>query len=181
MRITHRLTTRAAASSLAVAALAFAGVQATAQTAAAAPGKAAAIAACTTANTEVTVSDVRRPINHLLVTATNTSTKPCNAYGAPYLGFGGGQAAVPWLEDSKPQAVVTLAPGESAYAGIGTYTPDGGEGTTYKTVDVLFANKAMNGSVGKAKTLTLPDGGTYVNDSAFVTYWQDNVADALVF
>ncbi|GAB2742784.1 DUF4232 domain-containing protein [Streptomyces bullii] len=181
MRIAHRVTTRAAASSMVVAALALVGVQAAAQTASAAPKKTAVVTTpCTTANTKLTVSEVSRPINHLLLTATNTSTKPCNAYGAPYLGFGANaQAAVPWLEDSQPQAVVTLAPGESAYAGIGTYSPDGGKGTTHKTLDVVFAGRAMDGSTGKPQTLKLPNGGTYVNSSAFVTYWQDDVADAL--
>lgn len=38
---------------------------------------------CTGANTRVTVSKVSRPINHLLLTATNTGSSPCYAYHAP--------------------------------------------------------------------------------------------------
>ncbi|MGW0500680.1 DUF4232 domain-containing protein [Streptomyces sp. NPDC003007] len=175
MRIARRSTTRVAASSLAAAALALVGVQATAHTASATtPTK----AACTTENTKLTVEDVRRPINHLLLTATNTGTKPCNLYYAPYLGAGA-QAPLQWLESSKPQAVVTLAPGESGYAGIGTSSPDGHSGHTAKTLGVSFANREANGSVGNAATLNLPDGGTYFNSSAFVTYWQSDVYDAL--
>jgi hypothetical protein len=177
MRIARRSTTRVAASSLVAAALALVGVQATAHTASAAtPTK----AACTTENTKLTVEDVRRPINHLLLTATNTGTKPCNLYYAPYLGAGAGaQAPIQWLESSKPQAVVTLAPGESGYAGIGTFTPDGHSGHTAKTLGVSFANSEANGAVGNAATLNLPNGGTYFNSSAYVTYWQSDVYDAL--
>ncbi|MFI9244726.1 DUF4232 domain-containing protein [Streptomyces sp. NPDC053086] len=180
MRLSNRLTTRAAVPSVFVAALALVGVQAAAQSAAAAPAKTSTIAACSTAHTQLTVSPVTRPINHLLLKATNTGTQPCNAYGAPYLRAGAdAQAAVTWNDDTVPQAVITLAPGESAYAGIATSTPDGVEGYTAKTLGVLFSNRPMNGSVGAEKTLKLPGGGVYFNSAASVTYWQDNIDDAL--
>ncbi|GGX14204.1 DUF4232 domain-containing protein [Streptomyces lomondensis] len=181
MRIARRSTTRVAASSMvAAAAFALVGVQAAGQTASAATSNKVVTAACTTANTKLTVKDVPRPINHLLLTATNTGTKACNLYYAPYLGAGAGaQAPIQWLESSKPQAVVTLAPGESGYAGIGTFTPDGHSGHTAKTLGVSFANREANGSVGNAATLNLPNGGTYFNSSAFVTYWQSDVYNAL--
>ncbi|GGW42205.1 DUF4232 domain-containing protein [Streptomyces caelestis] len=182
MRIAQRSTTRVAASSLvAAAAFTLVGVQAAGQTASAAtPQQAPVTASCTAANTELTVKDVPRPINTLLLTATNTGTKPCNLYGAPYLAAGAGaQAPVPWLDSSKPQAVVTLAPGESGYAGIGTSSPDGDEGYIAKTLGVHFANKQQNGSIGKGATLPLPNGGVYFNSANFVTYWQSDVYDAL--
>jgi hypothetical protein len=180
MRISHRLTTRAAAPSVFVAALALVGVQAATQSADAAPAKATTTAACSTAHTTLTVSPVTRPVNHLLLKATNTGTQPCNAYGAPFLKAGAdAQAAVTWNEGSVPQAVVTLAPGESAYAGIATSTPEGVEGYTAKTLGVFFSNRTLNGSVGAEKTLKLPGGGVWFNSAATVTYWQDNVDDAL--
>ncbi|WP_338895616.1 DUF4232 domain-containing protein [Streptomyces sp. TG1A-60] len=178
MRSANRFTARAAVSSMVVAAaLSLVAVQAAS---AAAPRKAASIVDCTTENTKLTVKDVPHPINHLLLTVTNTGTKLCNAYGAPFLAAGAGaQAAVPWLESSRPQAVVTLAPGESAYAGIGTYTPDGYEGHTAKTLGVSFSNRQLNGSIGAGKTLKLPNGGVYFNSSNYVTYWQSDVDNAL--
>ena len=180
MRIFNRFTARTAVPSVLVAGLALAGVQAATQPANAASKKAATTAACTTAHTKLTVKPVTRPINYLLLTATNTGTKPCNAYGAPYLAAGAdAQAAVSWAEYSIPQAVVTLAPGKSAYAAISTYTPDGVEGYKAKTLGVLFSNRAMNGSVGAEKTLKLPNGGAYFNSAATVTYWQSSIADAL--
>ncbi|MGW2209381.1 DUF4232 domain-containing protein [Streptomyces sp. NPDC001781] len=172
MRIATRTAT--ASSLVALTALTLVGVQAGAATA-------ATTATCTTANTRLTVTEVSRPINHLLLKATNTGTKACDAYHAPFLRAGAGaQAPLAWVEDSKPQAVITLNPGESAYAGIATYSPDGEGGATEKTLGVLFTGRTAGGT-GKERTLKLPNGGTFFNSAAAVTYWQDNAADALTW
>ncbi|OSC49964.1 hypothetical protein B5181_40575, partial [Streptomyces sp. 4F] len=42
---------------------------------------------CTAKGTKVTVTDAPRPINHLLIKATNTSDTTCHLYYAPYLRF----------------------------------------------------------------------------------------------
>ncbi|MGW1072261.1 DUF4232 domain-containing protein [Streptomyces sp. NPDC002537] len=139
-------------------------------------------AACATATTKVTVQTVNRPINHALLTLTNTGSKACNAYAAPYLGFDAEQqVGARILKDSRPEAVVTLAPGESAYAGIGLSRGDGtaDHGRTVGTLRVSLADR--NGSAtGKPATVALPK-GTYVDDSAFVTFWQADPAAALVW
>ncbi|QDQ12983.1 DUF4232 domain-containing protein [Streptomyces spectabilis] len=146
---------------------------------AAAPAKAAAPVACSAATTKVTVKQVDRPINHLLLTAKNTGTKTCYAYNAPYLRFDEAQSATQVVQDSRPQAVVTLKPGQSAYAGIGTSSPEGEDGYDAKKLGVLFSNRAANGSVGSTTHPKLPGGSVYVDSSAFVTYWQSTAADAL--
>ncbi|AQU67167.1 DUF4232 domain-containing protein [Streptomyces niveus] len=134
---------------------------------------------CTGSNTKVTVTEVTRPINHLLVTATNTGSGNCHAYYAPLLGFDDAQSVTQINEDSRPQAVVTLAPGESAYASIAL----GGDGSpdiaAYK-LGVHFAGRDNQGSVGSAANLTLPE-GTMISDSTSVSYWQSTMADALVW
>ncbi|MFF4398217.1 DUF4232 domain-containing protein [Streptomyces sp. NPDC001480] len=179
--MTTRSVSRTAASSMVVAALALVGVQAAGQTASAAPKTAASVVTCTAANTKLTVTEVSRPINHLLLKATNTGTKPCYAYSAPFLRAGAdAQAPVAWNEDSTPQAVVTLKPGESAYAGVLTSSPDGEGGGTEKTLGVIFADR-NGGATDKEKTLNLPNGGVFFNSAAAVTYWQDNAADALTW
>ncbi|MFG2573396.1 DUF4232 domain-containing protein [Streptomyces sp. NPDC048481] len=178
---TRRPVSRPSASSMVVAAAALAliGVQAAGQTAAAATNKAASAVTCTTANTKLTVTEVSRPINHLLLKATNTGTKPCYAFSAPDLRAGAdAQAVMAWADETTPQAVVTLEPGESAYAGILTYSPDGEGGAKEKTLGVFFTDR--NGrATGAEKTLGLPNGGVFFNSAATVTYWQDNAADAL--
>ena len=179
MRSTTRSVSRTTASSMVVAALALVGFQAAAQTASAATVKASSVVTCTTANTELTVTEVSRPINHLLLKATNTGTKPCYAYSAPFLRAGAdAQAPLPWADETTPQAVLTLEPGQSAYAGITTYSPDGEGGSEEKTLGVFFTDR--NGSaINKEKTLKLPNGGVFFNSAATVTYWQDNPQDAL--
>ncbi|WP_260634627.1 DUF4232 domain-containing protein [Streptomyces angustmyceticus] len=137
--------------------------------------------ACTGAQVKATVTKVDRPLNHMLLTVTNTGSTPCHAYYAPYLRWDDGQAATPFLEASKPQAVVTLGPGQSAYAGIMYQAADGsgsGSHTAHK-LGVLFANQAGDGSTGPAVRLTLPKGGITTDSSAWVTYWQPTVGEAL--
>ncbi|MEV5841202.1 DUF4232 domain-containing protein [Streptomyces sp. NPDC051985] len=182
MRIATRFASRTAASSMVVAAaLALVGLQATAQTASAATAKASSVVTCTTANTKLTVTRVSRPINHLLLKATNTGTKPCYAYIAPFLrASADAQAPLAWDEDSTPQAVVTLKPGKSAYAGITTSTPEGEGGAKEKTLGVFFTDRKGN-AVNKEKTLKLPKTGIFFNSAATVTYWQDNAQDALAW
>ncbi|MFH8465266.1 DUF4232 domain-containing protein [Streptomyces sp. NPDC017991] len=183
MRKSTRSFSRTAASSLAVAALALVGFQATGQTASAATtaAKASSIATCTTANTKVSVSTVSRPINHLLLKATNTGTKPCYAYSAPFLRAGAdAQAPLQWVEESTPQSVLMLEPGRSAYAGILTYSPDGEGGSQAKNLGVLLTDRNGHATAAE-KSLKLPGSGVFFNSAAAVTYWQDNAADALVW
>ncbi|MFE9885463.1 DUF4232 domain-containing protein [Streptomyces scopuliridis] len=136
--------------------------------------------ACTGDNTKVKISQVRRPINHLLLTVTNTGNKNCDAYYAPALRFDDAQAATQIIEDSKPQAVVTLAPGESAYAAIALGGP-GAPDIPVKQLTVHFMGRDNQGSVGSPSgPLTLP-AGTLIADNTSVTYWQRDMADALTW
>ncbi|MGW7275552.1 DUF4232 domain-containing protein [Streptomyces sp. NPDC054864] len=175
-----RFTTKAAATAAALtAALSLTALGSAAS--AATPAAKSAPVTCTAATTKVTVAEVDRPINHLLLKAKNTGTKTCYAYGAPFLRFDEGQSATPWVEASKPQAVVTLEPGQTAYAAIGTSSPEGSEGSQAQNLEAYFSNRAMNGSVGDPATPRLPEGGVYVDSSAYVTYWQTTASDALMW
>ncbi|MFI1740914.1 DUF4232 domain-containing protein [Streptomyces sioyaensis] len=142
-----------------------------------------ATAACTGAQVKVTATKVNRPVNHMLLTATNAGSVPCYAYNAPYLRWDDAQAATAFLDKSKPQAVITLAPGESAYAGVMYQSADGSGsgGYTARTLSVLFANRAENGSTGPAVRLPLPKGGITTDSSAWVTYWQSTAEEALTW
>lgn len=170
-------TTRLAAS--AAAAVAVLGLTTTAASASSAEP---VTQACTAANSDTTVSEVSRPLNHLLLTVTNTGDTPCNAYYAPALRFDDAQAATPVLESSQPQAVVTLNPGESGYAGIRTSLPSG-EGTnghTATTLEVHFKDRADEDTNDWA-TLDLPGDGVYLDSTAAVTWWQYDLDDALSY
>ncbi|WP_393097782.1 DUF4232 domain-containing protein [Streptomyces sp. LN325] len=133
-------------------------------------------AACNGANTRTTATEVSRPLNHLLLTVTNTGSKNCDLTGYPIARFGEAQSVPPVAEQTHPQAVVTLAPGESGYAGVLLSAGDGsgGNGYTAKTLVVGFAK-------GATSTPALPAKGVYVDDKLTVTYWQQSLDDALSY
>ncbi|MFD7818498.1 DUF4232 domain-containing protein [Streptomyces sp. NPDC059785] len=132
---------------------------------------------CTTSVTKVTATEVSRPLNHMLLTVTNTGSKTCHLVGYPAVRFGEAQSVPPVFEESQPQAVVTLAPGESGYAGVRLSMADGSgkNGYTAESLTVYF-----NDDKGTA-TPSLPAKGTYVDDSLTVTYWQQDLDDALMY
>lgn len=141
-----------------------------------------ALPTCTGANTKLTMTSVKRPINHMLLTMTNTGSKACNAYYYPFLRFGEAQSVPQTVEDSKPQAVVTLTPGQSAYTGVMTSSADGSGTGGYSTRDlsVSFQGAKEGGSTGSAVNVPLGK-EVYVDSTLAVTYWQTDMNDALMY
>ncbi|GGT18120.1 DUF4232 domain-containing protein [Streptomyces purpureus] len=136
---------------------------------------------CTGYNTKVVADRPARPINHLLLTATNKGSVPCDLYGAPFLRFGQDQAATAIDEATRPQSVIRLAPGQSAYAAVvlaGERTGSEAGGRDVTQLAVLFAAGDGSGSTGRSVSLKL-QAGTYKTDDAKVTYWQNSLDDAL--
>ncbi|MEU4272658.1 DUF4232 domain-containing protein [Streptomyces sp. NPDC026092] len=129
---------------------------------------------CGTGTTKTIATPVSRPLNHLLITVTNTGTKYCDLLGHPVARFGEAQSVPPVDESTHPQAVVTLAPGESGYAGVRLSAADGSgtHGYTTKSLTVAFKN-------GTVANPSLPGKGVYVDSSLQVTYWQQQMGDAL--
>ncbi|WP_262061240.1 DUF4232 domain-containing protein [Streptomyces sp. STR69] len=138
---------------------------------------------CSGANTKVTAQPVSRPINHMLLTVTNTGSKTCDLYYYPAVNFEDAQSVPPVIKDSMPQAVTTLAPGESGYAGVALSGGDDGNGTngrTAKSLSVYFFDR-NNNSISPAATPALPSKGVYIDDSLRVTYWLASAQDALTY
>ncbi|GAA2574937.1 MULTISPECIES: DUF4232 domain-containing protein [Streptomyces] len=134
------------------------------------PGK------CSASDVRITAANAPRPLNHLLLTATNTGSKTCALPPYPTPRFGEAQAVPPVAESSKPQSLTTLAPGESGYAGVRLSSGDGsGEGGyDTNTLTIPFED----GSIARVK---LPSGGVYVDSTLTVTYWQTSAANALEY
>ncbi|WP_328554161.1 MULTISPECIES: DUF4232 domain-containing protein [unclassified Streptomyces] len=132
--------------------------------------------ACDGSTTKTTATAVSRPLNHLLLTVTNTGTRNCDLTGYPIARFGEAQSVPPVAEQTHPQAVVTLAPGESGYAGVLLSAADGsgGNGYTAKTLEIGFGK-------GRGATPALPAKGVYVDDKLTVTYWQQDLDAALAY
>ncbi|MFF2806037.1 DUF4232 domain-containing protein [Streptomyces sp. NPDC058000] len=142
-------------------------------------GSGARRTACNAAKIRTVAKPLTRPINHLLLQATNTSGATCDLYAYPYLQFDQAQAAVAEMPDSKPQAVVTLAPGESGYASVLLSLADGAEhGHNATSLSVSLAGRDGQGSVGGSANVGLPGGSSYIDDGVRVSYWQADPNDA---
>ncbi|MGW7256906.1 DUF4232 domain-containing protein [Streptomyces sp. NPDC054834] len=133
-----------------------------------APGK------CTAATTRTTATEVTRPLNHLLLTVTNTGSKACVLPPYPKARFGEAQSVPPVAKETQPQAVTVLAPGESGYAGVLLSAGDGSAegGGTVHSLTVPFDD-------GSTATVALPAKGVYVDNSLTVTYWLPSMDNAL--
>ncbi|MGK5730672.1 DUF4232 domain-containing protein [Streptomyces sp. URMC 124] len=130
---------------------------------------------CTAANVKVTAAPLSRPLNHMLLTVTNTGSTMCDLKGYPFVKFEGAQSVPPVMEHSKPQAVTSLPPGGKGYAAVILSAGDGsgGNGYTARTLEIGF-----EGSDKMAKA-ALPAKGVYIDDSLRVTYWVSTSEDAL--
>lgn len=138
---------------------------------------------CNGSNTKVTAQPVPRPLNHMLITVTNTGSKVCDLTYYPVLRFDEMQWAPAAAEATKPQAVTTLSPGESGYAGVLLSAADGSGdgGTTAKKLTVAFQGRTPNSDGGASATPPLPAEGVYYDSSLTVTYWQQSMDDALAW
>ncbi|MEU6589756.1 DUF4232 domain-containing protein [Streptomyces sp. NPDC046881] len=136
---------------------------------------------CEGSTTRTVAAPLNRPVNHMLLTVTNTGRATCYLYGYPAVRFGEAQSVPPVIEDSKPQAVVTLEPGESGYASVNLSATDGSgsKGHTVNSLTVYFQGRSGNESVGTGAHPALPAKGVYVDDSLKVTYWQQSMDDAV--
>ncbi|WP_191877291.1 DUF4232 domain-containing protein [Streptomyces filipinensis] len=155
-----------------------------ARTSAAKPGghtTGVALQPCNGSNTKVTATPVSRPLNHLLLTATNTSGKRCDLLYWPTPRFDDAQWAPEVIKDSEPQAVVSLAPGESGYAGVRLSAADGsGEhGSTAHKLEVFFLGRTPDTDGGPSAHPSLPAKGVYYDSTLAMTYWQRDRSDAL--
>ncbi|MFI0716272.1 DUF4232 domain-containing protein [Streptomyces inhibens] len=136
---------------------------------------------CQGSNTKTVAAPLNRPVNHMLLTVTNTGSSTCYLYAYPAVRFGEAQSVPPVIEASHPQAVVTLKPGESGYASVNLSAADGSgsHGRTEKSLAVYFHGPSGNESVGTGAHPSLPAKGVYVDDSLKVTYWQQSMDDAV--
>lgn len=138
---------------------------------------------CHGSGTRTVAAPVRRPLNHVLLTVTNTGSKTCHLYGYPAVRFGEAQSVPPVIESSKPQAVVTLSPGESGYASITTSAADGTgtHGRTEKSLAVHFQDRSGSWDGLAPAHPALPAKGVHVDDTLKVSYWQQSMDDALTW
>ncbi|MFE1026597.1 DUF4232 domain-containing protein [Streptomyces sp. NPDC058818] len=132
------------------------------------PGK------CSASDVRITATKVSRPLNHLLLTATNTGSKTCMLPPYPAARFGEAQSVPPVAEATKPQSLTGIEPGKSGYAGVLLSSGDGSGENGYETNTLTIPFE--DGSIA---TVSLPSGGVYVDTALTVTYWQTSMDAAL--
>lgn len=138
---------------------------------------------CSTDMLSFKIDPVREPINHVLISATNTSKLPCHLNKFPSLRtFQSQTIIIRAAAATKPSGTVLLAPGATAYAGVMTNSADG-SGTNGRQVPSLSldlqSSGADGGGVGRPVTVQMPASAQYVDSSAVVTYWQSDMQSAL--
>ncbi|MFI9309777.1 DUF4232 domain-containing protein [Streptomyces triculaminicus] len=130
---------------------------------------------CTADNTEVVATPVSRPLNHMLLTITNTGSTLCDLTDYPIVKFEGAQSVPPVMEHTKPQAVTSLRPGKKGYAGVILSAGDGrgGKGYTARSLEIGFQGS------DKMTEVALQAKGVHIDNSLRVTYWLTTAEDAL--
>ncbi|WP_327296023.1 MULTISPECIES: DUF4232 domain-containing protein [unclassified Streptomyces] len=140
-------------------------------------GSHAADATCSTQAMKIALVSTGGTLPAVVLRATNASGSSCDLYGFPTVGYDGAQAAVGADEHSKPQAVVTLAPGQSGYAAISL--PNGAHKHREKALTVGLLGRDMGPIDGQATVMVTSGSGIALSDSSTVSYWQSNEAAAL--
>ncbi|MFF4449864.1 DUF4232 domain-containing protein [Streptomyces sp. NPDC001502] len=141
---------------------------------ASAGGSAGGTVACNDNDLSITTSVWRQDSGqHLLITATNFTDKPCTLYHYPYIGFG---AVIDGPLDpmgSAPQAVATIGPKEKAYAGLFLFR--GSQRTVaVEAVSIGYQDRALHSNKESAMldvALSKEIGSLNVAADARVTYW----------
>jgi hypothetical protein len=133
---------------------------------------------CDSTNIKVTAQVVSRPLNTMILTATNKGTKSCDLYYAPVVRFEGAQSVPPAMKDTQPQSVVGLEPGASGYAVVKLSSPTGtpDPGHTAKSLSIGFYD-AQHKNVGGFADAALPAKGVYIDSSLKVSFWNSDLDD----
>ncbi|MGW5663068.1 DUF4232 domain-containing protein [Streptomyces sp. NPDC003758] len=132
---------------------------------------------CSGRHMRATVTRVSEPVNHLLLTMTNTGAVNCSLNGYPKALFGDSGSLAPPAQEPKPHtARITLSPGGSAYAGVLLSAADGtgGHGRTVTSLTITLPT-------GPAARPALPPEGVHVDDTLRVTCWLPNRKAALTY
>lgn len=111
----------------------------------------------------------------LLLTVTNTSTKPCKLRTYPVLRLEDGHGRlVGVFENSKPRTEVTLAPGKEVYAGLLLRQSNKDVSTLVNNMALAPHGQSPHNNTGEGVLLEMPKGGVHVDDKARVTYWNSS-------
>lgn len=133
-------------------------------------------AVCDASRIKITAQVVDRPLNTMILTATNTGSKLCDLFYTPVVRFQDAQSVPPAMEETRPQAVVSLQPGEKGYAAVKLSKADEKDAAGYQanSLDVGFYDR-NNKNLDAFSRVSLPTGGVYIDSSLKVSFWQSDL------
>lgn len=129
-----------------------------------------AVAKCSAAAMKLSIVPTGGTMPAVYLKATNSAGSTCQLEGYPQLGYEGAQAIINVDEGSRPQAVVMVEPGKSAYATI--WLDESGANTHRET-------SLSVGIGGSSANVQASGSGLAINDGTKVTYWQSTMAEAM--
>ncbi|WP_327302376.1 DUF4232 domain-containing protein [Streptomyces sp. NBC_01298] len=149
-------------------------------------GSGGSVALCAPGDVTITSStedEVGKAVRHILLTLTNTSTKPCQVYRYPLIQLGDARLPVPEIKESAPTPGTpydTIAPGKQTHAALLLNGPM--DEDTAKTMTVQLQDTKPGSKKGEPIKVAFPGVDmVYWNDFAKVTHWMTAQGLALRF
>ncbi|MGI5346775.1 DUF4232 domain-containing protein [Streptomyces sp. CA-250714] len=114
----------------------------------------------------------------ILLKATNNGSTRCDLYGHPFVGYPNAQAPIQ-TGGGKPQSVISLQPGKSAYAALSLEKGNGGNMHREKQLTVQLADRSLHATGATAKVNAPTGAGLALSDNSTVTYWNNTLEEAM--
>ncbi|MGW7689529.1 DUF4232 domain-containing protein [Streptomyces asiaticus] len=134
--------------------------------------------ACTVGNVAVSLQETGGSAPVILLKASNNGSTRCDLYGHPFVGYPGAQTSIP-AGGRKPQSVVSLEPGKSAYAALSLEEGNRGNMHREKQLTVELADRNLQGTGETAKINAPGDAGLAISDNSTVSYWNNTIEEVL--
>ncbi|MGW7685357.1 DUF4232 domain-containing protein [Kribbella sp. NPDC054772] len=109
-------------------------------------------------------------VRHLMLEATNTSATKCEVANYPEVTLGNAQRPAPVKAGTEPGEVITIAPGEKAYAGV---LATGGHRDTYtvKFIAISLGSPGGEAPAPEPVRVKMPVTSFEADDGQLVTTW----------
>ncbi|MGP3987354.1 DUF4232 domain-containing protein [Streptomyces sp. 3N207] len=141
-------------------------------------GSGAKSSACTVGKVSVGLQETGGSAPVILLKATNNGSARCDLYGYPFVGYQDAQAPI-GVGGGKPQSVVSLEPGKSAYASLSLEKGSGGNMHREKQLTVQLADRSLHGTGATAKVSAPSGAGLAISDNSTVSYWNNTIEETL--
>ncbi|MGW6027777.1 DUF4232 domain-containing protein [Streptomyces sp. NPDC055099] len=134
---------------------------------------------CTPRTAQISMEDTGGTAPLVLLKITNNGGKACAVLGAPVVSDPTAGKNLPVAKDTRPRSVVRLAPDRSAYAAISLASIDADRTHRAKKLGVTLVTKGGKATDGHVTVNSPGAAGLLLDAGSHVTYWQNNLEDAM--